>query len=232
MKGRLFLIPNTLGSSVINNVLPPYNREIVCGLKHFIVEDIRNARRFLSVLKLPYPIDSLEFYTLNEHSSQSEIADLINLFKDNDVGLISDAGVPGIADPGQDVVRLAHNKGIRVIPLVGPSSILLAMMASGMNGQNFAFVGYLPVKREARIERIKQLEKLSAKQTQIFIEAPYRNMALFQDILDTCHPNTRICVAADITLETEYIRTATREEWKKGPLPELNKRPVIWVMET
>ena len=234
MKGTLYLIPNTLGDSPLQRLFPPYNRDIVCGITQFIVEETRSARRFLASLQLPHRIETLQFYELNEHTAKTDAARLMELFLQGDVGLLSEAGVPGVADPGSEIVKLAHMEGIRVVPLVGPSSILLAMMASGMNGQNFAFAGYLPVKKEARAERIKQLEKRSAieGQSQIFIETPYRNNALLEELLRVCLPSTRICVAADLTLETEFIRTATRAEWKKGPLPDLHKRPTIWVLST
>ncbi len=232
MKGNLYLIPNTLGETSAQRLFPPYNREVICTLTCFIVEEIRSARRFLATLNLPHPIDSLQLYALNEHTGARETEALMELFRNGDVGLLSEAGVPGVADPGSEIVKRAHLAGIRVIPLVGPSSILLAMMASGMNGQNFAFAGYLPVKKEARAERIKQLERRSAseQQSQIFIEAPYRNNALLEELLRVSLPSTRICVAADLTLPTEYIRTATQAEWKKGPLPDLHKRPTIWVL--
>lgn len=232
MTGSLYLIPNTLGETPAQRLFPPYNREVICSITQFIVEESRTARRFLATLNLPHPIDTLQFYELNEHTEARETEALMALFRKGDVGLLSEAGVPGVADPGSEIVKRAHLAGIKVIPLVGPSSILLAMMASGMNGQNFAFAGYLPVKKEARAERIKQLERRSAteQQSQIFIEAPYRNNALLEELLRVCLPSTRICVAADLTLPTEYIRTASRAEWKKGPLPDLHKRPTIWVL--
>lgn len=231
MNGSLFLIPNLLGEGNPEEILPANVLRIVRELRIFIVEDIRTARRFLSKCKIPTPIDSLTFYELNEHTTATEIIHYLDPAKEENIGLLSEAGVPGVADPGADIVRLAHQKNIRVVPLVGPSSILLAVMASGLNGQNFAFNGYLPVKRPERISKIKQLEKkaLLDNQTQLFIEAPYRNMQLLEDILSVCASSTLIGIAADITLGTELIKTQTVEQWRKK-MPELHKRPAIFLI--
>lgn len=231
MNGNLFLIPNLLGEGNPEEILPANVLRILRELRVFIVEDIRTARRFLSKCKIPAPIDSLTFYELNEHTTATEIIHYLDPAKEENIGLLSEAGVPGVADPGADIVRLAHQKNIRVVPLVGPSSILLAVMASGLNGQNFAFNGYLPVKRPERIGKIKQLEKkaLLDNQTQVFIEAPYRNMQLLEDILSACSPSTLIGIAADITLGTELIKTQTVEQWRKK-MPELHKRPAIFLI--
>lgn len=232
MTGKLYLIPSLLGDSPTEQVLPNYITEIILGLNEFIVEDIRSARRFLKKIERSIFIDDLTFHVLNEHTKATEIAPMLNsLLTGKNIGLLSDAGCPGVADPGADVVAIAHTKNIRVVPLVGPSSILLAMMSSGMNGQNFAFVGYLPVKPNERIKRIKQLENLvwHNDQSQIFIEAPYRNIKLLQDMASSCLPETKICVACDITLETEFIKTKTAAQWKKN-IPELHKRPTIFIL--
>lgn len=232
MSGILYLIPTLLGETTTEQVLPSHNTGIILGLTEFIVEDLRSARRFLKKVDRSIDIDSLTFHVLNEHTKATELGSFTqNLSKGKNVGLLSDAGCPGVADPGADIVAIAHQQNIRVIPLVGPSSILMAMMASGMNGQNFAFVGYLPVKPPERVKRIRQLEKLMMQedQSQVFIEAPYRNIKLLQDMVNTCHPDTKICVAADITLETEFIQTKTAAQWKNR-IPDLHKRPTIFVI--
>jgi 16S rRNA (cytidine1402-2'-O)-methyltransferase len=231
VQGKLYLIPTLLGEGNPEEVLPANVIKIIRELRYFIVEDIRSARRFLSKAKTPFPIDTLTFFTLNEHTSASEVLHYLDPCQDNDMGVLSEAGVPGVADPGADAVRLAHQHGIRVVPLIGPSSILLAVMASGLNGQNFAFNGYLPVKQPERIHQIKFLEKRAwgENQTQVFIEAPYRNMQLLQDILNSCAPSTMLGISADISLETEFIKTQRIDEWKKH-LPELHKRPAIFLI--
>lgn len=229
---NLYLIPVTLGGQKTESVIPDANSLIVKKIKYFIVEEIRSARRYLKKIDPNINIDELNFQELNEHTPKQGLEDLITpLFKGFDVGIISEAGCPGIADPGADIVRLAHERNIRVIPLVGPSSILLSLMASGMNGQNFAFVGYLPVRRNERINAIREIEKRSAmeKQTQIFIEAPYRNTQLIDDLTTTLNDHTRLCIAADITLETEFIQTKTIASWKKE-VPAINKRPAIFLI--
>lgn len=228
----LFLIPCSLGETSFDRILPAQNTKIISELKHFIVEDIRSARRFL---KKAYPaivIDDLTFYVLNQHTTDAEISTFIKPMHDgNDVGVISEAGCPAIADPGADVVAMAQSQGFKIVPLVGPSSILLALMASGFNGQSFAFVGYLPVQPADRIKALKKLESriYSENQSQLFIETPYRNMKMVEDILNTCQPNTKLCIAADITLDTEFIVTKTVKAWK-GNVPDLSKRPTIFIL--
>ena len=231
MKGKLYLIPTTLGDSGLDSVIPKDIQELIPTIKHFIVENIRTARRYLKLVDRSINIDELSFYELNKHSSPDAISGYLKAIKENDIGIISEAGCPGVADPGADVVKLAHERNIRIIPLVGPSSILLSMMASGFNGQSFAFNGYIPIKDGERVKKIKQLENRSANenQTQIFIEAPYRNMKLLEDLAKECSASTKICVAVDITLETEFIKTLPAKQWK-NEMPELHKRPTIFLL--
>jgi 16S rRNA (cytidine1402-2'-O)-methyltransferase len=230
MLGTLYLIPTTLGGDAIRDVIPSYNIQITRTLSRFVVEDVRTARRYLSRLEMPVPISDLSFELLNEHTP---IADLSNLIKPMtegiSVGLLSEAGVPAVADPGANLVALAHTKGIRVVPLVGPSSIILALMASGLNGQNFAFVGYLPVKPDERAKRIRQLEQRSRdeKQTQLFIETPYRNNQLLESLVHILHPETLVSISCDLTLPTEFVCTLKAKEWKIK-MPDLHKRPSIF----
>lgn len=233
MSGTLYLIPNTLGESDVNSVFPSKNHDIIMSIKHFVVEDIRTTRRFLKKMDKEIDIDSLTFYTLNKHTDAKEINTYIKPVKaGEDMGVISEAGCPAIADPGASVVALAQEQGIKVVPLVGPSSILLSLMASGFNGQSFAFVGYLPIEESERTKTIKHLEKRAhaESQSQLFIETPYRNMKMMEQLLSTCQGSTKICVACDITLETEYIKSKTVSEWKKSTLPDLNKRPCIFII--
>lgn len=231
MKGKIYLIPNLLGEGIPDEMLPPNVIKIIKQLRFFIVEDIRTARRFLVKVGINQAIDSLTFFTLNEHTSSTDIFSYLDPAQNFDIGLLSEAGVPGIADPGADIVRLAYRKGIQVVPLVGPSSILMAIMASGLNGQNFAFNGYLPVKRSERINKIRFFEKraLSENQTQVFIETPYRNMHLIEDLLNTCTPSTMLGIAVDISLDTEFIKTQSIENWKQQ-MPQLHKRPAIFMI--
>jgi len=228
----LFLIPTSLGDTAFERILPPYNTAVVSALKFFIVEDIRSARRFLKKTNPEINIDELVFFELNRHTQQSEISSFLKpMHGGSDVGVISEAGCPAIADPGADVAALAQEYGYTVVPLVGPSSILMALMASGFNGQSFAFTGYLPIPQNDRAKTLKKLEGrvYSESQSQIFIETPYRNMKLFEDILQTCQPATKLCIAADITLETEFIKTKSIRDWKKQH-PDLNKRPCIFIL--
>jgi 16S rRNA (cytidine1402-2'-O)-methyltransferase len=228
----LYLIPTTLGESDLDSVLPQGNNEIARHIRHFIVEDVRTARRFLRRIDPQFPIDDCRFFILNQHTPPEETASfLLPVDEGHDVGVISEAGCPAVADPGADVVAIAQRKGITVKPLVGASSILLALMASGFNGQNFAFVGYLPIESRERTAALKKLESraITEKQTQLFIETPYRNMKMLDEILKTCRPDTRLCIAADITLNTEFIRTRTIAEWRKQQ-PDLNKRPCIFAL--
>ena len=230
MSGKIYLIPTTLGTESWDEVLPSYVAGIARGIDVFVVENVRSARRFLSSLKMPKPISELQFNELNEHTPQSDVEALLApVLEGHNIGLLSEAGVPAVADPRSNLVRLAHKKGITIVPLVGPSSIILALMSSGLNGQNFAFVGYIPVKPNERKARLKQLEhRLKTEgQTQLFIEAPYRNNQLLADMVDALDSNTLITIAADITLETEFIRTATAKEWKQK-MPDLHKRPSIF----
>lgn len=231
MKGKLYLIPSTIGDTLIEHVIPPFNRSIINQIRHYIVENERSARRSLLKMGIECSIDELEFFVLNKHTRKEEIPEFLMKAETNNLGLLSEAGVPCVADPGSEIVALAHQKNIEVIPLVGPSSILLALMGSGMNGQNFAFVGYLPAHKAERIKRIRQLEQRSKteKQSQIFIETPYRNNQLLEDILGTCAPVTQLCLAADISTEKAFIRTFNISEWKKKK-PDLNKRPTIFIL--
>ena len=232
MKGKIYIIPATLGESGIDTV-PQATTEAARNIRYFIVENIRTARRYLSKIKMPVKIDDLMFFELNEHTKHSEIEQLLSpALEGNDIGIISEAGVPCVADPGAAIIDFAHRKNIQVVPLVGPSSILLALMAAGMNGQNFAFAGYLPVKELEKCKRIQMLEKRSKQesQTQIFIETPYRNIQLFKSFLQICNPDTKLCIAANITLANEFIKTLSIGEWKKTE-PDINKKPCIFVMQ-
>ncbi|HSH53967.1 MAG TPA: SAM-dependent methyltransferase [Methylotenera sp.] len=231
--GTLYLIPVTLGDDNITRVLPPEVVSIAQRLETFVVENEKTARHFLSTIKTNKPVRELQLLTLNEHTTDKELPALLQpLLAGIDVGLMSEAGCPGIADPGAKLAELAHRKGIRVMPLVGPSSILLSLMASGFNGQRFTFLGYIPADKAARIQRLKEIEKTSNKhhETQIFIETPYRNQHLLEDILTHCHPATRLCIACNITLEDELIVSKTIAEWKKSPLPDLHKKPTVFLL--
>ena len=231
--GKLYLIPAPIGDSPLAEVIPGGTLIVLQRLRYFVVEEVRTARRYLSKAKVTAPIDTLTFFTLNEHTAPETIAPFLQPALDgHDTGLLSEAGVPAVADPGAALVRLAHAKCIEVVPLVGPSSLLLAVMASGLNGQSFAFAGYLPVKPHERQQRIKQLERLSAngKQTQLFIETPYRNLSLFNDILKTAAPGARVCVAANLTQPGAFIRTATVAEWKAAAAPDIHKKPCIFLL--
>jgi 16S rRNA (cytidine1402-2'-O)-methyltransferase len=231
--GTLYLIPCTLGDTAPEQVLPRHVMAVARKLSHFVVEQPKTARQYLSLLKPEQPIQSLHFATLNEHTPTNELTELLApLLAGHDVGVISEAGCPGIADPGADLVNLAHRNGICVVPLVGPSSILLALMASGLNGQCFAFHGYLPIAEAERSKAIAKLEADSAKlrQTQIFIETPYRNEKMFGALLAQCRSETQLCVATDITLPREQIQTRTIKLWKSQPAPQLNKRPSLFLL--
>lgn len=232
MNPALYLIPNLLGETPVEQVLPPYNRQVILGIRHFIVEDVRTARRFLKVVDRSIDIDQLTFYTLNKHTNPEEVASMLKpLEEGNPMGVISEAGCPAVADPGADVVAIAQRKGLQVIPLVGPSSIILAVMGSGFNGQSFAFNGYLPIEPEERIKMLKKLEQraYTENQTQLFIETPYRNAKMMADILKACRPQTHLCIAAGLTTKDEYIRTRTIKEWG-GKLPQLDKIPCIFLI--
>ena len=228
----LYLIPVLLGDTTVERVLPTYNQEVVRDIRHFIVEDVRSARRFLKKVDKDFDIDGSQFYPLNKHTSPEEISGYLKpLEEGHSMGVISEAGCPAIADPGADVVALAQRKHLKVVPLIGPSSIILSVMGSGFNGQSFAFNGYLPIESADRAKRLKLLEQraYTEQQTQIFIETPYRNNRLVEDILATCRPQTRLCIAANITCEEEYIVTQTLKEWK-GHVPDLSKQPCIFLI--
>ncbi|MBI2966875.1 MAG: SAM-dependent methyltransferase [Bacteroidetes bacterium] len=232
MKGTLYLIPSLLGDSAVDRVITPFSREIVGSLSCFIVEDIKTARRFIKKVIPSFPVEKARFSILNEHTHIHEIDHLLQpLEEGHDVGLLSDAGCPAIADPGAELVALAHDRGIRVKPMVGPASILLALMASGFNGQNFSFNGYLPKERKERIKKLRELESaaIKKKQTQVFIETPYRNQNLFEDILNVCQPSTRLCIAADLTQEGEMVHSAPVADWKKRII-NLKNREVVFLL--
>lgn len=233
--GTLYLIPCPIADDTMPYaVTPESNRAVIDSLDYFIVENIRSARRFLSKAGIARPIDELEFVELDEHTvAGAAVERMIEpLLHGRSAGVISEAGVPAVADPGQLVVELCHKRGIRVVPLVGPSSIIMAVMASGLNGQSFAFNGYLPVKEPDRSRAIKRFEAraVSEHQSQAFIEAPYRNVKLAEQILRTCAAETRLCIACDITSASEYIRTASVGEWRKSGIPDIQKRPTIFVL--
>lgn len=235
MKGTIYMIPCPISDDGgVWSVLPQANLDVMNSLDYFIVENTRTARRFLSRAGIERRIESLEFVELNEHTTEARDIErmLCPVEEGRSAGVISEAGVPGVADPGADIVALAHRKGIRVVPLVGPSSIVMAMMASGQNGQSFAFVGYLPVKEPERSRHIKSLERRAQQehQAQIFIEAPYRNVKLFEGLVASLSPKMRLTVAADITSPDELILTLTVEEWRKRGVPPIQKRPTIFVL--
>ena len=230
--GKLYLIPSPLGENDPAEVIPGPVLESLAGFKTFVVEEVRTARRYLSKAGLKGKIGELQFFELNEHTDQATIEGYLKLFDgDNDVALISEAGLPAVADPGAQLVSLAHRNGIEVVPAVGPSSLMLALMASGLNGQSFAFCGYIPAKTDDRRSKLRTLEKVSAqlKQTQIIIETPYRNDSLFADMLAVCGASTRICVAANITMPDAYIKTKKVSEWKKENLA-IGKRPCVFLI--
>ena len=232
MDTALYLLPVTLGDTELNTVLPAYNIEIIQGIKHFIVEDVRSARRFLKKVDREFDIDSLSFYPLNKHTSAEDISGYLEpLLAGQSMGVTSEAGCPAVADPGADVVAIAQRKNLKVVPLVGPSSIILSVMGSGFNGQSFAFHGYLPIEPGERVKRIKQLEQriYSENQTQLFIETPYRNHKMVDDLLQNCRPQTKLCIAANLTCEGEYIKTRAISEWK-GKVPDLSKIPCIFLL--
>ncbi|HTN68114.1 MAG TPA: SAM-dependent methyltransferase [Dysgonamonadaceae bacterium] len=228
----LYLIPVTLGDTPINKVLPSYNTEIINNLSYFIVENIRSARRFLKKCNPAIDINKLTFYELNKHTSKEKVPSFLSPLESGEsVGVISEAGCPAIADPGAEVVAIAQSRGYNVIPLVGPSSILMALIASGFNGQCFAFNGYLPIDEAERAKKLKQLEAraYNENQTQIFMETPYRNDKLAKDILRHCKSQTKLCIAMNITCENEYIVTKTIGAWKQT-IPSLHKQPCVFLI--
>ncbi len=231
-KGKLYLIPTTLGETELSAVLPEAVLTVVQRLEIFVVEEVRTARRFLSKAGHKGHIDSLTLYELNEHTAEQEVWQFVKVLEEgHDVGLMSEAGLPAVADPGALLVAAAQQRDITVVPMVGPSSLMLALMGSGFNGQSFAFNGYLPVKQQERRAKIKLLEKLSAQlnQTQIMIETPYRNNLLFKELVSVCQPDTQICVAADITLPNEFIKTKTAAKWR-WCMPDIGKRPCVFLI--
>ena len=231
-KGKLYLIPTTLGESDPMDVLPQTVKRAIDFIDHYIVENEKTARRFIKAVNAQKVQAELKISLLNKHTEVSEHNAMIKpCLEGINVGLMSEAGCPGVADPGAVIVKIAHEKGIQVVPLVGPSSILLAMMASGMNGQSFAFNGYLPIDKSDKKSALKNFEKMSSdkNQSQIFIETPYRNNKLLEDILSALQPNTHLCIAADITLPTEYIKTLRVADWKKTKV-DLHNRPTIFII--
>lgn len=232
MTPALYLLPVTLGDTPLDHVLPARNTEVIAGIRHFIVEDVRSARRFLKKVNPDTDIDALTFYPLNKHTRPQDLAGYLRpLAEGLSMGVISEAGCPAVADPGADVVAIAQSKGLKVVPLVGPSSIILSVMASGFNGQSFAFHGYLPIDGAERARKLKALEQraYAESQTQLFIETPYRNNKMLDDILHTCRPQTRLCIAANITCPDEFIRTQTLAAWKRN-VPDLSKIPCIFLL--
>ena len=232
LTGKLYLIPTTLGEMNPNDVLPQTVKRAIDFIDFYIVENEKTARKFIKAINPEKVQSSLKIVTLNKHTEISEHYSMIAPSLDGvNIGLMSEAGCPGVADPGAVIVKIAHEKGIQVIPLVGPSSILMAMMGSGMNGQNFAFNGYLPIDKSEKKTALKNLEKLShdKNQSQIFIETPYRNNKLLEDILQALQPNTHLCIATDITLPTEFIKTLRVADWKKTKV-DLHNRPTIFIV--
>jgi len=232
MTGTLFLIPTPLAADTAQSILSPQIKDIILNTNYFFVENLRTSRRFISELKLGKKIEELNFYLLNKETPESEIEIYIRILENgNNVGLMSEAGCPGIADPGSIAIKMAHKKGIKVVPLAGPSSIFMALMASGFNGQSFTFCGYLPIDKIERVKTIKQLEKeASAKnQTQIFMETPFRNNQIMQDLLLNCQGETLISISCDISSPDEFIKTQSIDKWRKS-VPDLHKKPTIFCL--
>ena len=230
--GQLFLLPAPLGNDAVSKQIPDYNKHIINEISYYIVEDIRTARRYLKQLKPDLTLDNLKFAELNEHTRDHELIDILQpVLNGDDVGLISEAGLPCVADPGNNLVFMAHQLGIRVVPLVGPSSIMLALMASGFNGQNFVFHGYLPIDKRLRERKLKELEGIAWKndQTQIFIETPYRNMQMLESITHVCRADSRLCIAANLLSSNEMIVNKTVKDWKSSKL-NFNKQPAIFLI--
>lgn len=230
--GILYLLPSPLGEGDPKQVIPSGVMELLPAIDCFFAEELRTVRRYLSKAGLKGRLDSVRMYELNEHTGQGEIESYLDiLLRGESAALVSEAGLPAVADPGAQLVALAHNHDIRVVPLSGPSSLMMALMASGMNGQCFAFTGYLPVKGAERRERIRSIEKISRQmcQSQIIIETPYRNQSLFEELIGVCSPDTRLCVAANITMEDEFIKTKTVARWRSAPV-EIGKRPCVFVL--
>lgn len=234
LKPALYLIPNTLGETSYERSLPQYNREVLRGIRHFIVESRREAIRFIKLADDSIDIDSLSFTELNEHTDLKTIGRILDPLEKQKqpMGVISDAGCPAVADPGAAAVEMAQKKNLPVVPLAGPSSMIMAVMASGFNGQSFSFNGYLPPKPADRATKLRQLESRAYKedQTQLFIEAPYRNLKMLETIVKTLRKETRVCIAAGMTTSSEYIKTMTVEQWKKNMEPPVNKVPAIFLI--
>ncbi|MDC0378792.1 MAG: SAM-dependent methyltransferase [Flavobacteriaceae bacterium] len=229
--GKLYLVPNKLGESKTYN-FPIYQSTLINNIKYFIFENEKPGRAFIKNINPKKNQSELNISILNKYSTEKDINSFLNpCLNGNDIALISDAGCPGIADPGSEIVRLAHENEIKVIPLVGPSSILLALMGSGMNGQNFKFNGYLPIEKNERKKKIKILENKSLVTTQIFMETPYRNNKFFSTLLSTLKPETKLCVACDLTLITEYIKTKKVKHWKSTKV-DIHKRPTIFLIQS
>jgi 16S rRNA (cytidine1402-2'-O)-methyltransferase len=231
MSGNIYMIPVTLGNTDHSLTIPDGTREVTVRLRLFAVEEVRSARRYLRSIDRNFPIDETLFFPVGKHSDPALLADFFAMvIAGADAGVMSEAGMPGLADPGNIVASEAHRRDISVIPLTGPSSVMLALAASGLNGQSFAFHGYLPVDAAGRQKALRELEKQSSGgQTQIFIETPFRNGKMLEDIITTCRPSTRLCIAADITLESEFIRTTTVAGWRDD-LPDLDKRPAVYLL--
>ncbi len=230
--GNLYLIPSSIGSQETRKILPEYNILIMNQLDEFIVENERTTRRFLKSVGYTQSLDKLKLHILDKHTDFAEYPSFLNsVLEGKNVGLLSEAGVPCVADPGASIVKMAHQKNIKVIPLTGPSSIILSLMASGFNGQNFVFHGYLPIENYARAKKIKEIEKTIFRedQTQIFIETPYRNMKILNSLLENCSNKTLLCIACDITLDSEYIESKSIYKWKENA-PEINKRPTVFLL--
>lgn len=231
MEPALYLLPCSLGPAPFDHILPAYNLQVISGLRHFIVEEVRTARRFLRQAVPSIDIDSLTFYEMGKHADPDRFGEYLRPLQQGEpMGMISEAGCPAVADPGSILVALCHKRDLRVVPLIGPNSLLLTLMASGLCGQSFAFHGYLPVKPDERRQALRSLEAQSAAhgQTQLFIETPYRNGKLLTDLLTACAPHTRLCIAAGITTPEEFIRTHTIAEWKTLPAPPFDKIPAVF----
>lgn len=228
---KLYLIPSPLGDNEPAEVLPASVLALLPQIRTYVAEEVRTVRRFLSRAGLKGHIDELEFHVLNEHTTPAEVEALLPLFDAGDVGLVSEAGLPAVADPGSALVALCHRHGIEVVPLVGPSSLMLALMASGLNGQGFAFRGYLPAKSDQLRSTLKDIEKQSRTlgQSEIFIETPYRNDSLLAEMLSTLSPDTRLCLAADLTLPTQFIMTRTISQWRRQIIT-IGKRPCVFII--
>lgn len=230
--GSLYLLPSLLGDTGVEQVIPAGTQALLRQIKVFAVEELRTARRYLKKVDRSIDIDALTFLELNEHSGPAQVEAILPHLASGDVGIISEAGCPGIADPGAELVALAHRKGIRVVPMVGPSSILLALMASGFSGQHFSFNGYLPIPRPERTKALKQYERQSAAEnrTQLFIETPYRNLALLEEMIASLQPSTRLAIACDLTTPGEYIRVLPISQWQRETPPAIHKRPALFLL--